>query len=98
MKDECKVSMYEFSLKDFPEPGSTDRQLQRLPWTIGHHVKGKDAVDTREDFGTPRKKNRTLPDTPEISRCVGHPGTDRRTPCEVVVGSHICSFTLQRVS
>ena len=56
MKDECKVSMYEFSLKDFPEPGSTDRQLQRLPWTIGHHVKGKDAVDTREDFGTPRKK------------------------------------------
>ena len=91
-------SEYEFSLKDFPEPGSTDRQLQRLPWTIGHHVKGKDAVDTREDFGTPRKKNRTLPDTPEISRCVGHPGTDRRTPCEVVVGSHICSFTLQRVS
>ena len=52
-------SEYEFSLKDFPEPGSTDRQLQRLPWTIGHHVKGKDAVDTREDFGTPRK-NRTL--------------------------------------
>ena len=39
MKDECKVSMYEFSLKDFPEPGSTDRQLQRLPWTIGHHMR-----------------------------------------------------------